>query len=58
MLNTIVLMGLVIAVAGKIVAIAWMMRDENASSLPFVVLVGGGYAMVIGGALAGGSVSF
>ncbi len=56
-LNTIVLMGLVLAVVGKIVGVAWMMRSEDATSLPFAVLVGCGYAMVIGGGLAGGSVS-
>jgi hypothetical protein len=56
-LNTIVVMGLVLAVLGKLIGVAWMMRSEDASSLPFAVLVGLGYAMVVGGGLAGGSVS-
>jgi hypothetical protein len=55
--NTIVLMGLVLAVLGKIVGIGFMMR-ENPTRLPFTVLVAAGYAMVIGGGLAGGSFSF
>jgi hypothetical protein len=58
MLNTIVLMGLVIAVLGKLVGVAFVMRAENATNVPFIVLVATGYAMVIGGGLAGGSVSF
>lgn len=59
MLNTIVLMGIVIAVLGKIVGIAFMMRsEENATAVPFTVLVTAGYAMLIGGSLAGGSFSF
>jgi hypothetical protein len=57
-LNTIVLMGFVLAILGKFIGVAWMMRSEDASSLPFTVLVGCGYAMFIGGGLAGGSVSF
>jgi hypothetical protein len=56
-LNTIVLMGIVLAISGKIIGVAWMMRSEDASSLPFTVLVGLGYAMLIGGGLAGGSPS-
>lgn len=52
-------MGLVLAVLGKIVGVAFMMRsEEKATWVPFAVLVTGGYAMVIGGALAGGSFSF
>ena len=58
MLNTIVLMGLLLAVFGKIVGVALMVRSEDASSLPFTVLVTAGYAMLIGGGLAGGSFSF
>lgn len=59
MMNTIVLMGLVIAVLGKIVGVAFLMRsEEKATAVPFVVLVTGGYAMLIGGGLAGGSFSF
>lgn len=57
-LNTIVFMGFVLAIVGKLVGVAWMMRSEDASSLPFTVLVGCGYAMLIGGGLAGGSMSF
>lgn len=58
MLNTIVVMGLVLAVVGKIVGIAFVMRSENPTTLPFTVLVTAGYAMLIGGGLAGGSFSF
>ncbi len=58
MLNTIVLMGLLLAVVGKIVGIAFVMRSENPTTLPFTVLVTAGYAMLIGGSLAGGSFTF
>ena len=58
MLNTIVLMGLLLAVVGKIVGVAFVMRSENPTTLPFTVLVTAGYAMLIGGSLAGGSFSF
>ncbi len=59
MLNTIVLMGLMIAILGKFVGLAFMMRsEENATVVPFTVLVTTGYAMLIGGSLAGGSLSF
>jgi hypothetical protein len=57
-LNVIVLMGVVLAVAGKLVGIAFAARSQNATRVPFIVLVASGYAMVIGGGLAGGSVSF
>ena len=58
-MNTVVLMGIVMAVLGKIVGVAFMMRsEENATAVPFIVLVTGGYAMLIGGWLAGGSLSF
>ncbi len=58
-LNTIVLMGIVIAILGKIVGVAFLMRsEEKATAVPFVVLVTSGYAMIIGGGLAGGSFSF
>ena len=58
MWNVILLMGLLLALFGKIIGVAWMMRSEDASSLPFTVLVGCGYAMIVGAGLAGGSVSF
>jgi len=59
MLNTIVLMGIIVAVLGKIVGVAFMMRsEEKATIVPFAVLVTAGYAMLIGGGLAGGSFSF
>lgn len=59
MLDTIVLMGLIIAVVGKIVGVGFLMRsEEKATAVPFIVLVSTGYAMVIGGGLAGGSFSF
>lgn len=59
MVNTIVLMGLMIAILGKVVGVAFMMRsEENATAVPFTVLVTTGYAMLIGGSLAGGSFSF
>ena len=58
MFNTIVLMGLLLAVVGKIVGVAFAMRSENPTTLPFTVLVTAGYAMLIGGSLAGGSFSF
>ena len=58
MLDTIVIMGLVLAVVGKIVGIAFALRANNPTRVPFIVLVAAGYAMVIGGGLAGGGVSF
>jgi hypothetical protein len=58
MWNTIVLMGLVITVLGKLVGVAFIAKSENASNVPFIVLVTSGYAMVIGGAIGGGSFSF
>jgi hypothetical protein len=57
-MNTILLMGLILSVVGKLVGIAFAARSENATSWPFIVLVTAGYAMVIGAGLAGGSVSF
>jgi len=59
MTNTIVVMGLLLALLGKIVGVAFMMRsEEKASSIPFTVLVSLGYVMIVGGGLAGGSFSF
>ncbi len=58
MWDAVLLMGLVLAFGGKIIGVAWMMRSEDASSLPFTVLVGTGYAMIVGGGLAGGSFAF
>lgn len=59
MLNTIVVIGLVLAVVGKLVGVAFMMRSEGkATRVPFIVLVTIGYVMIVGGGLAGGSASF
>lgn len=56
--NTLVLAGIVVVVLGKIVGVAYAVRSENSSNVPFIVLVASGYLMVIGGGLAGGSLSF
>lgn len=57
MASTLIVMGIVIAILGKIAAVIVLMRSEQARMLPFGALIFSGYLMVIGGGLAGGSVA-
>jgi len=55
MANSLLVMGLLIAIGGKIVGFFWICLNEKARVAPFVVLVLVGYAMFIGAGMSGGT---
>jgi len=58
MANTLVLLGIVIAIGGKLVAVGYFVRVEQARTMPFLALILGGYLMVVAGGLSGGGLPF